>query len=117
MCLPFPADLDLRKVCRALGRVKAKWFVIGVQLGIPHDKLEEFKEERDPLSAVVAFWLNGNVADIPISWKTIVEALKSIHVGEPGLAGEISQQYCPREDTTKVEGQTHKLEYHMHEIA
>ncbi len=102
----------MRTICHALGRVKSEWFTIGVQLGIPHSKLKEFKDECDPLSAVVEYWLNGNVTDqaVPISWKTIVKALKSEYVGEPGLAEEISSKYCPQEDTTKVEGQTHKLE-------
>ncbi len=101
----------MRTVCSALGRVKTKWFEIGIQLGIPRSKLKEFEEERDPLSAVVDYWLSGNVTEpvVPICWKTIVNALRSEHVGEPGLAEEISKKYCPQEeDTTKVEGQTHK---------
>ena len=74
--------------------------MIGVQLGIPKNKLKEFKKEDDPLSEVVDYWLSGNVTEsvVPISWKSVVAALKSGHVGEPGLAEEI----CTKHDA-KVE--------------
>ncbi len=79
-----------------MGRVETKWHKIGVQLGIPRNKLLEFEEERDPLSAVVDYWLKGNVAElvVPISWKSIVTALESDYIGELGLAGQIRKQYC-----------------------
>ncbi len=66
------------------------WFKIGVQLGIPHSKLLEFEEMRDPLAAVIDYWLKGNVTESasPISWNSIVTALKSAYVGEPGLAAK-----------------------------
>lgn len=77
-----------------------KWFKIGIQLGIPHHKLKEFEEkERDPLSAVIEYWLAGNVPDSCISWKSIAAALEVNCVGEPGLAEHIYQKYC-----NKVEG-------------
>ncbi len=107
----FPADLDLRTVCYALGTIKTKWFNVGIELGIPRSKLLEFKDECDPLSAVVDYWLKGNVTEavVSISWKSIVKALKSENVGEPELAEEISKKYCPHEDTTKSKGQSNKL--------
>ena len=86
-------DIDLRTICDALGRIESKWFKIGVQLGIPRSKLLEFKKEDDPLSAVVDYWLKGNVK-LPISWESIVKLLKSDYVGEPGLADEITLKYC-----------------------
>ncbi len=94
-----------------MGSIKTKWFNVGIQLGIPRSKLKEFEEERDPLSAVVDYWLEGNVTEpvVPISWKSIVAALISKHVGEPGLAEEISKKYCPHENATKSEGQSNKL--------
>ena len=71
--------------------------MIGVQLGIPHAKLLQFRDEIDPLSAVVNYWLRGN-AGVPISWKSIVTALKSEYVGEPGLAQRIYSKYCSIND-------------------
>ena len=80
-----------------LGEVAHNWFKIGVQLGISHGKLKEFEKEVDPLSAVINYWLSDNVEDteVPVSWKSIVAALKSSYVGETGLANKISSKYCP----------------------
>ena len=78
-----------------LGKVAHKWFKIGVQLGVPLHKLKEFEKEADPLSAVIDYWLNGNVEGVLISWKSIVAALESSHVDETGLAHRISKKYCP----------------------
>ena len=79
-----------------MGSVETKWFKIGIQLGIPRDKLLEFQQSPDPLSAVVDYWLRGNVTEsvIPISWQSIANALKSKRVGEPGLAEQIIKDYC-----------------------
>ncbi len=83
-----------------------KYFKIGIQLGIPRNKLLQFEhDEDDPPSAVVDYWLRGNVPDVPISWKSIVEALKSEHVGEAGLAQKISKKYRQQEDTKIEHGQ------------
>ncbi len=95
------AGLDLKSICNALGSIKTKWHLIGIQLGIPRCKLLEFKKEEDPLSAVVDYWLQGNVTESvsPISWKSILAALKSEYVGEPGLAEQLSKKYCQQGET------------------
>ena len=85
----------LKITCMELGRVACKWFKIGIQLGIPRGKLKEFEKEDDPLSAIIDYWLSGNVGeDDPVSWRSIVAALESSHVDEPGLANRISKKYC-----------------------
>ena len=91
-----PAKLDLKTICEALGSIKTKWFEFGIQLGISRNKLLEFEKERDPLSAVIDYWLRGNVTESSalISWQSIVAVLKSKYVGETGLAEEISKEYC-----------------------
>ena len=84
----------MRTVCRKLRIVSHKWFTIGILLGIPHVTLKKFKvEEEDPLSAVINYWLRGNVVESaePISWKTIVAVLNAID--EAGLAKEITKEY------------------------
>ena len=77
-----------------LGEVAHKWFKIGVQLSISRGKLKEFENEADPLSAVIDYWMNGNVEEVPVSWRSVVAALESSHVGETGLANSISRKYC-----------------------
>ncbi len=74
-----------------------------MKLGIPRNKLKEFEGERDLLSAVIDYWLRNVTEPVAsISWTTIVRALKSDYVGEPGLAEKISEKYCPRVDKIKV---------------
>ena len=97
-------NFDLKSICNALGSIKTKWLEVGIQLGIPRSKLMEFKKEDEPLSAVVDYWLKGNVTEsvVPISWQSIVAALKSEHVGEPGLAEQIRKKHC-QQDNPKAE--------------
>ena len=73
--------------------VARKWHKIGIQLGIPKNKLDEFQNLDDPLSEVINYWLQGNVKGDPVSWETIIEALRTKHVDELGLATTI-QDYC-----------------------
>ena len=65
----------------------------------------EFKKRDDPLAAAVDYWLRGNVEDVSVSWKSIVVALKSSHVGETGLAKRISSKYCQQEENKEMKGQ------------
>ena len=81
-------------ICNELGTVQHKIFRIGVQLGVPPYKMKEFKKEDDPLSATIAYWLGGNVKDASLTWQSVVDALRSKHVGEIGLADEINEKYC-----------------------
>ena len=93
--------LDLREVCNELGSVRHKSFNIGVELGTPPYKLDEFVDEcDDPLAAVIDYWLRGNAEKgLPISWQSIVAALRSPLVNEDGLASAIEQKYCIKSPT------------------
>ena len=96
----YSADLDLKNILVPLESIKTKWFEIGIQLGIPRNKLKELEGEDNPLSAVIDYWLRGNVREtsVPISWKSIMAALKSEHVGHPELAEQISKKYYQKEE-------------------
>lgn len=99
------ADFNLRTICDVLGAIETKWFKIGIQLGISHEKLLQFHGSPDPLSAVINEWLKGNVmeSDVPISWESIAKALKSKYVGEPRLAEEINMTYCQQNGTFMID--------------
>ena len=84
--------LNLRNICSELSQVAHNWFKIGIQLGVPRHKLKEFEKDSDPLSAVVDYWLKGNVEDVLISWKSVMKALECVE--EKGLAKMISKKYC-----------------------
>ena len=88
-----------------LGKIKYKWFEIGIQLGISYGKLKEFEKEVDPLSAIIDYWLNGNVKGDPVSWRSVVAALESSHVDETGHADSIKKKYCQQLNTNEEIGQ------------
>lgn len=85
----------LKTICNVFARIRFKWLEIGIQLGISRNKLLEFENVKDPLSAVVDYWLNGNIEESvsPFTWEFIVEVLKSKHVDAPGLAEMVRKQY------------------------
>ena len=87
-------------LCKELNEAERKWFKIGVHSGVPYDKLQDFKKEDYPLAAVFDYCLKGNVKT-PLTWRTVVQTLKSEAVGESGLAEKISQIYCQEESAEK----------------
>ena len=93
--MSFSASLDLKTLCNELKGVKHKAYEIGIQLSISHSKLMELKQQQeDFLAAALDFWLCGNIPDVPITWKFLVDALKSAHVDEAGCANRIKAKYC-----------------------
>ena len=87
--------LDLRNVTNELGSVMAKWFSIGVQLGIDPAKLQEIETNHRTadrcFSEVISFWLKGNTV-VALGWKSLVETLESPFVNEKGLAGRLKEK-------------------------
>ena len=80
--------------------MKYKWRVIGLKLNVPYHKLMEFEDAKNPFVEVINYWLNGNVKDVPVTWRSIVTALESSSVSETSLAKKILEKYCPSEPTT-----------------
>ena len=70
---------------------KKKWRELGLHLGVPGQKLDEFKEKSDPLSDVIAYWLRGNIRDRPVTWWHIVHTLKEVN--EAAVAAMIEAEY------------------------
>ena len=79
----------MRNLTNELVSVMAKWYYIGVQLGVDGAKLKEIENNYQTtdrrFSEVIKFWLRGN-ASAAVSWKSLVEVLESPIVGEKGLA-------------------------------
>ena len=87
--------LDLRSVTNELCSVMAKWYRIGVQLGVNEAKLEEIENNYQTadrrFSEVIKFWLRGN-ASAAVSWKSLVAVLEQPFVGEKGLAMRLREE-------------------------
>ena len=97
----FPGLLDLKTVCDELSSVEHKSNKIGVMLGLPQHKLQEFQKGGNPLPVIADFWLRGNVEGAEVSWKSVATALASDFVGERALAKKISRKYCEVEESRK----------------
>ena len=82
--------LDLRNLAGKLSRVMYKIDKISVQLGIPIYVLKNNKNQEP--SFFLDYWLSGNVSNSDISWNTVIKALKSAYVGEPGLARQLERE-------------------------
>jgi hypothetical protein len=67
----------------------AKYYSIGIQLGVPEAKIKEIEMNYGTadrrFSEVIKFWLRGNTP-VAVSWKSLIEVLESPFVGEKGLA-------------------------------
>ena len=74
-----------------LNPIKNKWREFGIRLGVPEEKFERFKNKKEPLSEVIAYWLWGHIKDKPVTWWYIVYTLKK--VDEPALAAVIEAKY------------------------
>ena len=85
----------MQTITRELGSVMAKWYSIGIQLGIVHAKLNEFEINYRAADRcfieVFNFWLKGNTP-VPVSWKSLVEILELDCIGEKGLAGRLREK-------------------------
>ena len=92
--------------------MKYKWWDIGMKLHVPYHKLKEFKKEPESraFAAVINYWLNGNVKDVPVTWRSLVAVLKSSIVDERGLAKTIMEKYCPSEQQKGQEWDIKQLE-------
>ena len=89
------SELDLQNVANELVFVTARWYPIGVQLGINPGKLDVFKHDHQTadrcFSEVIKFWLRGN-ASAAVSWESLVEVLEKPSVGEKGLARRLRKK-------------------------
>ena len=87
--------LDLQSVTNELVSVVAKWYHIGVQLGVNESKLDEIENNYQTtdrrFSEVIKFWLRGNTS-AAVSWESLVEVLEQPSVGEKGLAMRLRQK-------------------------
>ena len=91
---------DLPVVREELNTVSAKWYDIGLQLGVNVGRLEEIKEygASERLRETLMTWLKTN--PLPPTWTMIVIALKSDTVGEVRLAADLEHKYCTAQDTS-----------------
>ena len=103
----FSDFLDLKSVYNELEAVKHKAYEIGIQLGVPNNKMLVFEKEGHLLLAAVDYWLCGNVPSVPITWESVVAALESEQVGELECAETIRKKHCCQQEKS---GDKHQID-------
>ena len=90
-------DKSIKVVRTELYCARAKWYDIGIELGIPVGDLKSIKAMCDTpsecLLEALEYWLKQ--VDPKPSWKTLISALEQPAVGEKQLAYNLRQKYYP----------------------
>ena len=101
---------DLQGVLEEVRSVSAKWYFLGLVLGIPSSRLDtiqhSFSGPRSCLREIIVMWLGSFISP---TWGTLIHALKSRIIGEYWLAEELRKKYIP----TSTEGNNHALRIMM----
>ena len=97
--IPFIEQLgidDLAAVRRALFDIRAKWYHIGVELGLPVGTLNairtQFTDLTDCVTEMCTKWLQGTHPSP--TWDDLIKAVESPFVGENCLAQKLRNTYC-----------------------
>ena len=96
---------DLAALLEELDSVCAKWYNIGMKLGVRVGRLDairaQYNDSSNCLRETLAAWLRA--CPTPTTWSKVVEALKSATVNEGALATSLKHKYCssiPPDTTT-----------------
>ena len=91
---------DLRVLMKELNDVCAKWYNIGVQLGLSVGTLDaiekQYSDPSDCLRKTLTTWLKSSTP----GWTNVVDALNI--VGEARLAAELKHTYCSTLDPAQL---------------
>ena len=87
---------DLRVLFPELYPARTKWYDIGLMLGVPVDTLDSIQSETDDMGACLRKMLASALKSMnpKLTWKHIIDALKSVVVSEESLAETLSGKYC-----------------------
>ena len=87
----------LKALLNELHTVRGNWYLIGLQLEIPHTTLDCLKQNHsdpsDLMREVLKYWLDTAVDPRP-SWEAVVAALRSPVVDKKCIAEKLESMYC-----------------------
>ena len=93
---------DFRDICRELVSIKAKYYELGVELGLPPGELDAIRKDHavdQAFNEVILRWLRQqyNIARFGRpTWKRLVEAVESpIGGSNPSLAVVMATRHAP----------------------
>ena len=91
-------NFNQRTILEELNFVRHKALKIGLQLGLPYHKIRELRDSEEPLKWIINCWLEGWIEfGPPCNWQSLVDVLRSSHVGEYALARKIHKEYIKQE--------------------
>ena len=93
---------DLPVVMKELIKVSAKWYDIGVHLGVCVDKLSDIKKQDSDVNNCLRETLRIWLKTYPATWTHIVDALRTSTVGELRLAELLEHKYCSTKYTSTI---------------
>ncbi|XP_064387204.1 uncharacterized protein LOC135335598 isoform X4 [Halichondria panicea] len=102
----LPRSLTLTVISTVLQRVRAKWFELGVALGLPDETLQVIKKnhhatgDRARFTKMLEVWLQSSPNP---TWSDLVEALRSPAINRPDIAAEIEDKYIKSDDSSVQE--------------
>ena len=119
-CLAYvPSDLlsvsAVPAVMKELSVLQKKWRIIGEELGLEKDLLNDIRTDYSKPENRLWEVLSERVRNQPTSWGDIITVLRTPRVGKSQLADQLEAKYCPSElanlQHSKIE---HCLPIHCH---
>lgn len=96
---------DLDTVLTALHESRVKWYYVGLKLKVPEHVLETIKKQSSDLDDCLLEVLRAVLKRAePVTWRALIEALKSPTVRMDQLAKEIEAEYCPPPTPDTLQG-------------
>ena len=98
------SEKDLLNVMEELADVRAKWYNIGLGLGLSVGTLDGIKADHsntsDCLREALKTWLKTHLP--PPTWSKVVDALRTKTVDEARLAAHLEHTYCSPKPVSSV---------------
>ena len=113
----FAGEDDLRQVYNEVSSLKAKYYELGIALGLPAGELDAVKSANHhnidhALTQVLLLWLRGKSAASetqPPTWQSLVRAVDSRTCGNHMLAMTIASRHSVSGKLIETAHYNHKL--------
>ena len=104
---------DLDTLVTELYEARTKWYFVGLKLKVPADVLDTIESESDDLAEMFLRVLKTALKRVEplLTWRAVVEALKSPTVGLQLLAKKIEAKYCPPAQAPETDFGTYSIKH------
>ena len=92
-------SVSVSVVMKELSILQKKWRIIGEELGVEKDVLDDIRTDYSKPEYCLREVLSERVRRQATSWGNIIAVLRTPHVGQSQLADQLEDKYCPSELT------------------